>query len=324
MSLGLVLEAVLPVYVMAAAGMALRWRKVLTAEMEKGVLQMVIHLLYPCLILDKVLGNPLARSGATVGWGVGLGFGFIILGMVVSFGYAKAVGMARGGGLRTFTLAGGVQNFGYTAIPILASLFVLPGGDDSVLGLLFIHSLGVELAIWIVGLMVLTGSWRQNPRLFLNGPIVAVVLGLALSWTGGWQLLTAEGGGVAGAVVRQSMHWLGNCAFPIGLILIGATMFGLVGEEKPDWKIALGAVLVRLAVMPAVILGGAWLLPITTELKQVLVVQAAMPAAVTPIIVARHYGGNPGVAVQTVVVTSVLALVTIPLWLAVGVRVVFP
>jgi hypothetical protein len=50
----------------------------------------------------------------------------------------------------------------------------------------------------------------------------------------------------------------------------------------------------------------------------VLVVQAAMPAGVMPIIIARHYGGQPLTAVQIVLGTTVLALLTIPLWLKAG------
>jgi malate permease and related proteins len=52
------------------------------------------------------------------------------------------------------------------------------------------------------------------------------------------------------------------------------------------------------------------------ELRRVLYIQAAMPSAVFPIILARHYGGDPATAVRVVVATSVLGLITIPLWLA--------
>jgi predicted permease len=66
------------------------------------------------------------------------------------------------------------------------------------------------------------------------------------------------------------------------------------------------------------ILAAAKWLPLSIELKRVLVVQAAMPAGVMPIIIARHYGGQPLTAVQIVLGTTILALLTIPLWLRVG------
>ncbi|MEJ6729106.1 MAG: AEC family transporter [Akkermansiaceae bacterium] len=317
-----VLEAVLPIYLIAGVGVFLRARQVVTAEMEKGLLKLVIHCLYPCLILDKTLGNDLVRQGDIVGWGIGLGLGLVMVGMIASWIVATILGMKPGQGKRTFTLSGGVQNYGYTAIPILRALFVV-GGNDDVLGVLFIHSLGVEIAIWFVGMMVLTGSVIKSPKQLINGPIVAVVLGVGLSWTGGWKLFDPEMGGIIGLIIRQAMSWLGACAFPIGLLLIGATMYDMVGKESLSPKVGLGASLVRLLIMPLVILSAAKFLPIAPALQQVLLVQAAMPAAVTPIIVARHYGGSPGVAVQVVLVTSALALITMPLWISWGVKFVF-
>jgi hypothetical protein len=56
----------------------------------------------------------------------------------------------------------------------------------------------------------------------------------------------------------------------------------------------------------------------------VIVIQAAMTSAVFPIVMSRHYGGDPATAVRAVVSTSVLGLVTIPWWLHVGQRLIAP
>ena len=317
-----IFQAILPVYLLVGVGLALRGFKVVTTEMEKGMLKLVIHCLYPCLILDKTLGNNLVRQFDVLAWGVGLGFGLVILGMLVLYLAALTLGLKPGNGRRTFCVSVGVQNYGYIAIPMLAALFVM-GGDDRVFGVLFIHSLGVEIALWMVGVMIMTGSVFGNPKLLINGPTVAVILGVALSSTSGWQLFEASGGGLVGAGFRQAMSWLGACAFPMGLVLIGATMYDLIGKERPSPKIAVGSLIVRLAIMPLVILAAAKWLPLITELKQVLLVQASMPAAVSPIIVARHYGGRPEVAVQAVIATSIVALVTMPLWISWGNRFIF-
>lgn len=130
-------------------------------------------------------------------------------------------------------------------------------------------------------------------------------------------------GGIVGAGVRQMISWLGVCAFPMGLVLIGATMSDLIGKERLSKKVATGSLLVRIVAMPVVFLAAAKWLPLIPELKQVLLVQASMPAAVSPIIVARHYGGSPGVAVQGVIATSIVALVTMPLWISWGIGFIF-
>ena len=68
-----------------------------------------------------------------------------------------------------------------------------------------------------------------------------------------------------------------------------------------------------LVLLPALILGTVLLLDPPVELRQVLLVQATMPAAVFPIILARHYGGHPLTAIQVVISTTLLSLITIPL-----------
>jgi malate permease and related proteins len=56
------------------------------------------------------------------------------------------------------------------------------------------------------------------------------------------------------------------------------------------------------------------------ELQRVLVLQAAMPAAVFSIVMARHYGGDAATALRVVLATSLLGLITIPLWLRFGIH----
>ena len=62
----------------------------------------------------------------------------------------------------------------------------------------------------------------------------------------------------------------------------------------------------------------AYYLPCSIELKRVIVVQAAMPTAMVPIILARLYGGHPQTAVQIVLGTTALGIFVIPLWVRAG------
>jgi predicted permease len=63
-------------------------------------------------------------------------------------------------------------------------------------------------------------------------------------------------------------------------------------------------------------------LPCSIELKRVILLQGAMPSAVLPIVLAKHYGGDPRTALQVVIGTSLAGLVTIPLWIDFGGRVI--
>jgi hypothetical protein len=104
------------------------------------------------------------------------------------------------------------------------------------------------------------------------------------------------------------------------VLITGCSIVDLIATEKPTAKIVLGSLLVRLVLAPLVFLAAAKFLPISVELRQVLVVQAAMPAAVTPIMLARMYGGRPAVAAQVVVFTTALSLFSLPWVISMGCR----
>ncbi|TAE76204.1 MAG: hypothetical protein EAZ65_01995 [Verrucomicrobia bacterium] len=305
-----VLAAVLPVYLLILAGAVLRRLGIVGKDQDEPAFRLVFNVLYPCLILDKIMGSESVRQPQSVLWGIGVGFGLTALGFAGAWLAAGALGLKKGAGKRTFAVSAGVQNFGYTAIPVVEQLYVGAGAT----AMLFVHNLGVELAIWSVGVMILSGD-RQIPwRRLVNGPVVSVLLGLLLVGSGADQFLCA-GEGAAHAVggpLRKAMAWLGAGAFPVAILITGAVMMDLVAEERPSPRIVLGGCVVRLAVLPLVLLAAARFLPAPLALKQVLVVQAAMPSAMSPIMLAKIYQGRPGVAVQVVIATTVVSLFTLP------------
>ena len=111
---------------------------------------------------------------------------------------------------------------------------------------------------------------------------------------------------------RKVISMIGVGAFPLAILITGCSMMDLAGMEKPSWRVLAGGALVRLILAPMAILAAAKFLPLPVELRQVLVVQAAMPAGMSSILLARMYGGRPAVAVQIVIATTVLSLLTLP------------
>lgn len=306
-----VIKSVLPAYLMLATGAVLRRTNVLRREHDEGIMHVVFHVLYPCFILDKILGSNSLTSFSAVAWPIGLGFFLPVVGIAIGWIVARLIGLEKGSGQRTFALSSGLQNFGYTAIPVVQQLW--PGA----MAVLFVHNLGVETAVWSVGMMLMSGANTVPWKKLINGPIFAVVIGLlfvGLRWDKVFTVHPNPGAieGFFTFPLRNAMSMLGAGAFPIAIMLAGAVMLDLAGSERISTRVVAGGALVRLVLSPLVILAAAKFLPIAVELKQVLVVQAAMPAAMTPVLFARLYGGRPGVAVQIVLSTTVLSLLSLP------------
>lgn len=297
----------MPVYLLILAGAVFRKTGLVRKEHDEGIMQVVYTVMMPCYILDKILGSEVLRSGTVVVSSILLGFGLIVGGFAIAALVGKFIGLERGSGMRTFALTAGSQNFGFTAVPVVEILW-----STGALAVLFIHNLGVNLAVWSVGVMILRGEMGLNWRKLVNGPLIAIVAGLVLVALGLDRSVTGP--------FRTAMSMLGVGAFPIGIFIIGCTIVDLIGSEKPSSKIISASLVVRIVLVPALFLSAAKFLPIAEELRQVIVVQAAMPAGMTPIILARLYGGRPAIAVQIVVFTTALSIFSLPWIIAFGCR----
>lgn len=303
-------EIVLPVFLVLAAGYALRRLGVFTEEGDRSLLGVLVKLFVPCLALDVIVGNEaLARPS---NWLVPPLAGFAVA--AAGYGVCLAAGklFLRGpGAARTFASVAGLQNYSYIPLPLCQALF-----DREVVGVLFAFNLGIDVAMWTLGVAILPGGRVENQwrRIFFNPPILAVVAALALNAVG------------AGAWFPKSLdaalHMLGLCAVPTGLLVTGAVLADHIKPRilRTGWEATLLGIVLRLGFLPALILTAAVLLPVDPALKKVLVVQSAMPAAVFPIILAKMHGGDMPVALRVVLGTSLPALATIPLWLGWAMR----
>ncbi len=74
----------------------------------------------------------------------------------------------------------------------------------------------------------------------------------------------------------------------------------------------------RVILLPVLILTVAALGPFDKDLKAILVLQAAMPAAIFPIVVTKVHDGDVPTALQVVLGTSLVGLFAIPLWISLG------
>lgn len=308
MSYGQLFLAVAPVIALIGLGTLLRRTNWVSEAGEANLMDLIVRLLTPCLIFESVAGRPAAGSVTDMLLPPLVGFGLTSLSLAVAWYVARLLGLTIGHGLRTFALAVGITNYGYLPLPLMDALF----GPES-RAMLFMHNAGLEAAIWTTGVLVVTGaSPRAAWRKLLNAPMLALVLALVCRITG----LNAH----IPAVGWQFIHLLAVCAIPLGLLMSGASVAPHLNDPKElvNPRVLFTAWLLRLAVLPWVYLLAARYLPLAADLKQVLVVQAAMPAAVISVIVARIYGGQPLVAVQIILGTTALAVFTIPFWIKFG------
>jgi len=277
-------------------------------EAETSLIRLTVNLCYPALIFESVANNTALHEPQNLILPPLLGFVITAVAIRIALLGAHAIGLHVGTGLRTFGLTVGIANYGYLPIPIMEAMW----GPES-RGVLLVHNVGVEIALWTVGVLVLSGQslregWRKLMSPVVITLVVAVVCNLAR--------VTPH----FPAVLTQTIHALAVCGIPLGLIMTGVNLAQYLHDPRElfDTKVSLAAMAVRLCVLPILILLVARFLPCSLELKRVLVVQAAMPTAVFSIILSKLYGGHPRTAVQIVLGTTALGIFVIPLWLRAG------
>lgn len=305
-----ILSVAVPVYLTMAAGALARKTGLLKPESDTSLMKLSVMMLTPALIIERVVGNPAVMKLGPVLTAAGLGYALVASGIAFAYFVSPLIGLKKGEGRRTFSVACGLQNYGFVAIPIVTALFP----DKGTLGVLFTFTLGVELACWTAGVGLLTGLDKAPWRLALNAPVMTILVSLLLNFTG----LHVH----VPQIAHNTFAMLGACAVPLAVLLIGASIADLWGQGAMQWKVAVFSPVLRLGLIPLVFLVTAYLLPITTELKRVIVVQAAMPSAVFNIMIARLYGGHASTAVQVVMATTVVSCITTPLVIAWGLKLV--
>ena len=332
-SFSIALAAILSVFCIVGAGILFRRTGRLTLEAEQPLLRLTVDLLLPCLIFDRVLKTDAFSDLQNLWLPPLLGFGLtavgILFGLCVAFLPTKQSGLETWKQRRSFAGCVGIFNYGFVPIPLVIALFP---DNGKMLGVLFVQNLGAEFSVWTIVLSILMGKIdRKSLQHVINGPSIAIVLSVSLNLLGNSRLVPVEFHEYIAPCfdfLLQAIHLLGAAGIPLSIILIG-TIFSdhfcrdEIMERLPiTLKIAFWSILIRLVVMPIICVSLAVWLPCTLEIKQVLIVHGAMGSAIFPMVLAKHYGGDPKTAFDTILSNSLLSVLTLPIWVAVGLKLI--
>jgi predicted permease len=326
------LAAILAVFCIVGAGVFFRRTGRLTQQAEKPLLHLTVNLLIPCLIIDRVLRTDAFVSNPQNLWLPPLlGFGLVAVGILFGLGVAmlskKLNGMETWKQRRTFASCVGNYNYGFVPIPLVIAMIEVGILPSDVLGVLFVQNLGVELAVWTIILFTMTGKFdRSSLRRVINAPSIAIVLAVSLNLIGNYWLPDSFHEHVAPRFdfLLMAIHLLGAAGIPLSIILVGMIFADhfhraeIKARLPSTLKIAFWSILIRLVMMPVIFISLAVWLPTTDEIKKVLVIHGATGSAIFTMALAKHYGGEPKTAFDTILSNSLLTVLTLPIWIAIG------
>lgn len=207
-------------------------------------------------------------------------------------------GTAEQKGVWRFALC--FSNVGFIGMPV-ATLFF--GGGALIYAVILM--LPFNLLSYSFGVRMLTGSagafsWK---RMLLSPCVVASVIALALS------LARIR----PPALVGECLAFVGDITVPMSLLIIGSMLAGLpAGQVFASVRLwALTAI--RLVGLPVALFLILRLLGTEQVVTQVAVIQMAMPVAANGTMLSLEYGGDTQCMAQATFLTTLLAMVTVPL-----------
>ena len=288
-----------------------RHRHWLSQSADRSLALLTANVLLPALFVDRILSGSQLDDLSVIWVPTAVGFGFTAAGFLLGLLVAKTIGPSLGLDSdvkqRSFALCVGICNYGYIPLPLAEQFY-----PEAVVDLI-VHNVGVDLALWSVGIAVVGGgsgkTWR---RAVFSPPLLAVIFSIAVKNSIGADALPKS--------LATAATMLGDCAIPMGLLLSGAIIVDYLREAT--WagatRVIAAAIGIRQLLLPVIMLLIAGFVSMSNDLQKVLMLQAAMPAAVFPIVLVKLYERDTETALRVVLSTSIAGVILIPLWLAVG------
>ena len=284
-----VLEIVAPVFLLA--GLGFTWVKLGFEYRIQFVTRLAMTLAVPCLLFTSLMQSQIDPAALTA-LSLAALTGYVLL-TVAAWVTVQITGLE----LRSTLPAMIIGNTGNLGLPLALFAF----GDQGLSYALVIFAIsgiyGFTFGVWVVS------GGGSLTRLVKEPMVGATLLGALFLWQG-WE---------TPRFLTNTLDLIGQMAIPLMLLTLGVAVARLQPGRlsRAFWLVA-----VRLPIC----IGIAWAVGRWFALDPVafgvLVVQLSTPVAVTSYLLAEKYGADSDQVAGMVVVSTLLALLTLPLTLA--------
>lgn len=288
----------LRMFLVMLIGLLFRKNNLISEEGKKNLTDLVIYLILPCNIVRSFMiefdENTLKNFGVV--------FLVSVLIQVVCAVFAKLFyNHMTPEHKKVLQYATVASNAGFLGNPVAEGVFGSMG-----LALASIYLIPQRIIMWSAGVSYFTeGTDKKGVlrRVVTHPCIIAVAVGLVFM-LGQIHLPS---------FLDSALKDVGNCNTAMSMLVIGTILADVKPKDMLDKSLFLFSGL-RLLLIPLLVYGGCLLLQIDSLVTGVSVLLAAMPAASTTAILAAKYNGDAPYASKCVVITTVLSLLTTPVW----------
>ncbi len=295
---------ILPLFVLVLGGYAARKTGFLSDAFVQDANRLVYYVALPVTLfteMREVGPEDFAHLGLAAGYPLVV-VATMLFALLVSVRMPRAT---RG----AFVQVAFRGNLAYFGLPI--ALTALGAGAAGPLAVVLAVGLIINTVVSIVVLRLLAPDADASTvgsrllSIVRNPLIIAVAVGLLASFVG----LELPG------FVATTFRWIASMSLPLILIVLGSSLS--FRRLKAGLRVHLLAALAKLVVMPLIALAAAvYLFEMPSQIRSVLVLMSAMPTAVVSQTFAAQFGADAEASAAGVSLSTLLAMVTVPVWLA--------
>ena len=267
---------------------------------QKGlseITDLLIRIVTPCLIVSSFLSAESGKLGAMdLFLAVVLPTASIVVSIAMSYLFFRKESKARQKVLRFSMIFG---NVGFMGIPLVQGIV---GSDGVLYGSFFISVFNVFC--WTYGYTMMGGGGVKLKTLLLNPGVIGLAIGLPIYF---FNLRLPE-------LIATPVEMIAGLNTPLAMMVVGGYIARVELKAFLSDPAVYKVAALRLLVVPAVYLGIVLLVRPNDALLVSSVIQAATPVAANCVLVAVQHGGDAELASKSVAVTTVLSVITIPLF----------
>lgn len=284
-------------FVLLLVGYILRKMNIISTQGRKCLTDLVIDVILPANIICSFmieLNDEIVRSCVTI---------FVASVIIQVFCYFfgnfafKWVGKER---LAVYKYGTICSNAGFLGNPLVEGIY-------GSLGLMYasIYLIPQRVCMWSAGVSCFTQAKGKDivKKVLTHPCIIAVFIGIFLMAT---QIQLPD-------VVTGTLKSLSGCTTSMSMIVIGGILAEIDIKTVVNLRVSIYT-FIRLAVIPAIVLAGCMAVRLSPLVIKVATVLAGMPAGSTTAILASKYDGDEKEAVKMVFFSTLLSMITIPVW----------
>ena len=295
-------NAVLSIFLMIFAGGAMFAAGWLKDEHLPLLSRLVVKVALPCMIVDNLFSQYTAESLLANVPGIVASFASIAVTMALAVPLGRLLRLPPKR-LGVFVAMFSLSNSVFIGVPVSKALF-----GESVIPYTLLYYIANTTVFWSAGFALMRRWGGATPQARRLPPAPLVVFFVCVG------LIFARFS--PPAFLLSACGYLGNLVTPLSLLFIGAVMMRMIRARSFRWERGyLAAAVGRFVVSPGLLLAAAALLNVTGIMRDVLMVQAAMPVMSQTALVAASTGSDEEYAAGGTALTTAMSLALIPVYM---------